>query len=203
MSGIVKKMLYIVLIVAFTASFISTNATLIPETNLYIFSLFGIEFEITTELFDTVNLVSSTLTFSALLVIINVINMSNKNTEITQGTLDNKQNLTLSNQAWIMEGLQFIVRSNNIGDVTKKEEIINAYTNRIPLTIKLSNTSIDFKTVDLETKIFNIKNTIEGLELSIAEAKLINDTATMKILGIALAKATATLAGLTKNINVE
>jgi|LGVE01.1.fsa_nt_gb hypothetical protein len=202
MSGIVKKMLYIVLIIAFTASFISTNATLIPETELYIFSLFGAEFEITTELFDTVNLISSTLTFSALLVIINVINMSNKNTEITQGTLDAKQNMALSNQAWIMEGLQFMVKTNNIGDIETKTKLDEAYTKRIPLTIKLSNTSIDFKTVDLETKIFNINNTIEGLNLSIAEAKLINDSNTIKILTKALVIATSTLAVYTKNINV-
>ena len=202
MSSIIKKILYIVLIVAFTASFISTNATIIPETELYMFSLFGIEFEITTELFDTVNLIASTLTFSALLVVINVINMTNKNTEITQGTLDQKQNLTLSNQAWIMEGLKLLLQANNIADVEARDSLVETYKSRIPLTIQLSNTSIDFSTVDLETKIINIENTISVLKLNIAEAKNINDTFTIKILTIALTKATATLAALTKNIDV-
>ena len=199
MSSIVKRLLYLVLIIAFGSSFIANNAIFISETSTYLVSLAGMDFEITQQLFETATLISSTLNYAALLVIINVINVTNKNTEITQGTLDGKQNTTLSNQAWIMRGLIFVLETNNIGDTNERDQIVAEYEKRIPLTTNLSNTFIDFTTVDTETKIFNLRNTIQSLTLAIEDAKKINDIQTEKILSTSLTKALNNLSALTKN----
>ena len=191
-----------VLIVAFTSNFIVGNAVLDETAQLYIITAMDSTFEMPINLFNIANVISSTLNYAALLVIINVINATNKNTEITQGTLDNKQNVSLKDDAIIMKVLLDLTKANNIMDATIKDENIAMLEQQIPITVKLSNTFIDFTSVDAETKIYNLNNFISTLSISLEEAKKVNDLFQIKLITATLSKAQSSLATLTKNIKV-
>ena len=90
MSKTIKSLLFIVIGVAFASSFVANNATLDGETLNYVVNAMDSSFPVPTNLYNISVALASILNYTALLVIINVINATNKNTEITQGTLDNK-----------------------------------------------------------------------------------------------------------------
>jgi hypothetical protein len=202
MNKIVKRLLYLVLGVALVSNIIASNSILDEETNILILTIMEAQFEIPQRLFDLVNLIDGGLTYGALLVIINVINATNKNTEITQGTLDNKQNSALKGIILLADSAVDNYEFNGILTEEFKQPKIDSLKKYIVMATKLSNTVIDFKTVDIETKIENQTNFISMLNASLEDAEKYNDPFQIKQLLALLSKAQNVLSELTKSRNV-
>jgi hypothetical protein len=203
MNKIIKRLLYLILFVALASNMIATNSVLDPDTNILILTIMEMQLEIPPRLFDLANLIDSALTYGALLVIINVINATNKNTEITQGTLDGKQNLALKGLVLLNESAIDNYEYNTLLTEEFIRPKIETRKNYISMATKLSNTSIDFKTVDIETKIENQTNFIAILTASLEDAKKINDVFQIKSINLLIAKAQNVLAEYTKIRNVS
>lgn len=202
MNKIVKRLMYLVLGIAFAANLVATNSVLDIETNILILTIMEKTFEMPPRIFDLANLINGTLSYAALLVIINVINATNKNTEITQGTLDNKQNLALKGLVLLADSAKDNYEYNSLIHLNTKQPKMDALQNYIEMATKLSNTVIDFKTVDIETKIENQMNFIAMLESSLKDAEKYNDPFQIKNLLALISKAQYILAELTKTKNV-
>jgi|LGOV01.1.fsa_nt_gb hypothetical protein len=202
MSKIVKRLLYLILGVALISNMIATNTVLNEETNILILTIMEVAFDIPENIFSLANLINNFLTYGVLLVIINVINVTNKNTEITQGTLDNKQNQTLKGLVLLADSAVDNYEYNGILTEEFKQPKIDSLKKYISLTTKLSNTVIDFKSVDVETKIQNQQNFISMLTTSLEDAEKYNDPYQIKQLLELLSKAQKVLAELTKSRNV-
>lgn len=200
MSRTIKILLYTVLAIAFVSNYVSTNATLDSlDTSQYIVYINEFPLYITEELFNMSVAFASILNYAALMVIINVINVTNKNTEVTQGTLDNKQNVTLTNQAVIMETQKVILGGLFVLDEEVTGEKVAELNQRIPLTTKLANTHIDFKSVDIQNKIQYQESIIEQLKVAIDSTFKAGDLKQQKVLENSLAIAQKTLSTLTKD----
>lgn len=170
MGKIGANLLYLVIFTAFVSSAIVGMSIVDENSGLILLTFAEQSVEISERLYNMLSVISKVFTTSVILVLVQLYNASKKNTAITQGTLDAKQNQSLSNDVLIMSSMKFQLENNPLGDQVKSKLIQDELDGAIEKSISLSQTRIDISAAPTSTQIDLKQKFIDGMEVALKNA---------------------------------
>ena len=200
MNKIGVKILYLISFLALTGSTLAASTTIDEATMEYTVNILGMQAQITEQLYQGLVLFSTVFSTGMLIVLINLYNAANKDTTITQGSLDAKQNQTLSNDICIMNAHIQSIEENGALTRPKKDELILPLKVNVNKSTELAATSVDMSVAPIQTQIDHQKGFFKNLETILLEAQRVGDLTNVKKLRDTISTATKNLASLQKKL---
>lgn len=171
MGKIGARILYLLIAVSFISSAFLSSSYITDDGTQAFMVFFETEFEVKTELYNAMAWVSTVFTSSILIIFINMYRLAKKDTAITQGTLDAKQNQSLSNDIVVMNSFKWMLDTVlMVGDQSKKELIKSDLDSCIVSSTKLSQTRIDISAAPISAQIEMKESFIKSMEIQLQNA---------------------------------
>lgn len=153
MSKVGSKLLYLLVALSFVSTAIVSSSVISEDGTQAFVSIVNYSQPISLKLYDTLGWISTAFTSGTLLVLINLLRLTNKDNAITQGTLDAKQNQTLTNDIVIMNAVSYLLENENIGNKVVNQNIRLELEDAMFKSKSLSQTMVDITAAPIATRI--------------------------------------------------